>query len=44
MRNHEIKIDSGAVQTTLSLPLFAGAKELEKYKPVVCDIFALDVV
>ena len=37
MKNRDIKIDLGAVQETLMLPLWARARETEKDNPVVSD-------
>lgn len=44
MNNQEIKIDLGAVQETLFIPLWARAKETEKENPIVYDSFARDIV
>ena len=37
MKDPYIKIDLGAVQTTLLLLLYARAKEAEMKEPTVCD-------
>ncbi len=39
-----IKIDLGAIQETLILPLWARARETEKDNPVVCDTYAKKIV
>lgn len=44
MKDRGIKIDLGAVQTTLLLPLLARAREAEKNNPVIYDIYARDLV
>jgi len=44
MNNKDIKIDLGAVQETLILPLWARAKEMEKQNPIVYDTYARDIV
>lgn len=44
MKNRDIKIDLGAVQETLILPLWARAKEMEKKNPIVYDTYARDIV
>jgi len=44
MKNRDIKIDLGAVQETLILPLWARAKEMEKQNPIVYDTYASDIV
>jgi O-methyltransferase involved in polyketide biosynthesis len=44
MKNRDIKIDLGAVQTTLFFPLLARAREAEKNNPIVYDIYARDIV
>lgn len=44
MNNRDIKIDLGAVQETLMLPLWARARETEKDNPVVCDTCARRIV
>jgi O-methyltransferase involved in polyketide biosynthesis len=44
LNTQKIKIDLGAVQETLILPLWARARETEKNKPVVCDTYAKNIV
>ena len=44
MKDQNIKIDLGAVQETLILPLWARAKEMEKKNPIVYDTYARDIV
>lgn len=44
LKDRDIKIDLGAVQTTLLLPLWARAKEAEKKNPIICDSYARDLV
>jgi O-methyltransferase involved in polyketide biosynthesis len=44
MKNRDIKIDLGAVQETLILPLWARAKEMEKINPIVYDIYVRGIV
>jgi O-methyltransferase involved in polyketide biosynthesis len=44
MKNQDVKIDLGAVQETLILPLWARAKEMEKKNPIVHDTYARDIV
>lgn len=44
MEGQDVKIDLGAVQTTLLLPLLARARDAEKNNPIVCDTYARDVV
>jgi O-methyltransferase involved in polyketide biosynthesis len=44
MKNQDVKIDLGAVQETLILPLWARAKEMEKKNPIVYDTYARDIV
>lgn len=44
MKNRDIRIVLGAVQETLVLPLWARAREAEKKNPIVCDIYARDIV
>jgi O-methyltransferase involved in polyketide biosynthesis len=39
MKDRDIKIDLGAVQKTLVLPLWRRAKEAEKNNPIVCDTY-----
>ena len=42
--NRDLKIDLGAVEETLVLPLWARAKDAEKRDPIVNDTFARDIV
>jgi len=44
MNNRDVKIDLGAVQETLMLPLWARAREAEKKNPVVCDPHAKKIM
>ena len=44
MNNQGLKIDLGAVQETLMLPLWARARETEKNNPVVFDPYAKSMV
>jgi O-methyltransferase involved in polyketide biosynthesis len=44
MKNQNIKIELGAVQETLILPLWARAKEAEKKNPIIYDTYARDIV
>jgi O-methyltransferase involved in polyketide biosynthesis len=44
MKNQDVKIDLGAVQETLILPLWARAKEMERKNPIVHDTYARDIV
>ena len=44
MKNRDIKIDLGAVQETLMLPLWARARETEKDNPVVSDPYAKEIM
>jgi len=44
MKDRDIKIDLGAVQETLVIPLWARAKDAEKNNPIVGDIYARDIV
>ncbi len=44
MDNQDIKIDLGAVQETLMLPLWARARETEKNNPIVYDTYAKHIV
>ena len=44
MNRQGMKVDLGAVQETLVLPLWARARETEKDKPVVYDPHAKDIV
>lgn len=44
VKDQKIKIDLGAVQQTLILPLWARAKEMEKKNPIVYDTYARDIV
>ncbi len=44
MEERDIKIDLGAVQTTLLLPLLARARDAEKKNPIVYDTYARDIV
>ena len=44
MKNQDIKINLGAVQETLILPLWARAREMEKNNPIVFDTYARDIV
>jgi O-methyltransferase involved in polyketide biosynthesis len=44
MNNQDIKIDLGAIQETLILPLWARARETEKDNPIVCDPYAKNIV
>ena len=40
MKDLDIKIDLGAVQETLVIPLWARAKDAEKNNPILGDIYA----
>jgi len=44
MNSQANKIDLGAVQETLMLPLWARARETEKHNPIVCDPYAQNIV
>ncbi|MCP4230585.1 MAG: class I SAM-dependent methyltransferase [bacterium] len=44
MKSRDIKIDLGAVQTTLLIPLLARVKEAEKDNPLIIDEYARDIV
>jgi len=44
VKNRDIKINLGAVQETLILPLWARAREMEKNNPIVFDTYARDIV
>lgn len=44
MKDRNIKIDLGAVQETLMLPLLARAIECEKANPILYDTYARDIV
>ena len=44
MEEGKIKIDLGAVQETLLLPLWARAQETGKAKPIVSDTYARDLI
>ncbi len=44
MNNQASKIDLGAVQETLMLPLWARARETEKHNPVIYDPYAKNIV
>jgi O-methyltransferase involved in polyketide biosynthesis len=44
MMNRDLKIDLGAVEETLILPLWARAKDAEKRDPIVNDAYARDIV
>jgi len=44
VNSQDIKIDLGAVQETLMLPLWARARETEKKNPIVCDTYAKNIV
>ena len=44
LKDRDIKIDLGAVQETLVLPLWARAKEAEKKNPIVYDPYARDII
>jgi len=44
MKDLDIKIDLGAVQETLVIPLWARAKDAEKNNPILGDIYARDIV
>lgn len=44
MADRDIRIDLGAVQETLLLPLWARAKEAEKNNPIVFDPYARDII
>ncbi len=44
MNNRDLKIELGAVQSTLLFPLWARAKETEKKNPVLVDAYAKDIL
>lgn len=44
MNEQDLKIDLGAVEETLVIPLWARAKDAEKKDPIVNDICARDIV
>jgi O-methyltransferase involved in polyketide biosynthesis len=44
MRDHDLKIDLGAVEETLVIPLWARAKDAEKKDPVISDTLAGEIV
>jgi O-methyltransferase involved in polyketide biosynthesis len=44
MKGQDLKIDLGAVQETLIIPLWARAKDAEKNDPIVNDIYSRDIV
>ena len=44
MKDRDLKIDLGAVQETLIIPLWARAKDAEKNYPILGDIYARDIV
>ncbi len=44
MKDWEIKIDLGAVQETLMIPLWARAEETGKSQPIIKDSYARDIV
>jgi len=44
MNSQIIKVDLGAVQKTMMIPLWARAQETEKRNPIVCDPYAKDIV
>ncbi|MCK4828911.1 hypothetical protein KA005_75000, partial [bacterium] len=44
MKDQDLKIDLGAVQETLVIPLWARAKDAEKNNPIVNDIYARDII
>ena len=44
MKDQEIKIDLGAVQETLLIPLWARARETEKNHPIINDTYAKDII
>jgi len=44
MKERDIKIDLDALQETLLLPLWARAREAEKKNPIVCEIYARDII
>lgn len=43
-KDKRIKINLGEIQTTLLLPLYARAREMEKKDPLVCDNYAKDII
>lgn len=43
-KEKDIKINLGEIQTTLLLPLYARAREMEKKDPLVCDNYAKSIV
>jgi O-methyltransferase involved in polyketide biosynthesis len=43
-KDNHIKINLGEIQTTLLLPLYARAREMEKKDPLVCDNYAKDII
>ncbi|MBD3414574.1 MAG: hypothetical protein GF421_09110 [Candidatus Aminicenantes bacterium] len=44
MKDQDVKIELGAVQETLIIPLWARAKEAEKSNPILCDGYARDII
>jgi O-methyltransferase involved in polyketide biosynthesis len=44
MNDQDLKIDLGAVEETLVIPLWARAKDAEKKDPIVNDTYARDIV
>ena len=44
MEESKIKINLSPIQETLLLPLWARAKETEKEKPIIRDIYARDII
>ena len=44
MNNRNIKVELGAVQETLILPLWARAKDAEKKEPILGDTYARNIV
>jgi len=44
MIDQDLKIDLGAVQETLVIPLWARAKDAKKSNPIVNDIYARDII
>ena len=44
MKDRDIKIDFGEVQTTLLFPLIALGRETEKKNPILYDTYARDIV
>lgn len=44
MKDQDVKIELGAVQETLIIPLWARAKEAEKINPIIIDNYAKEII